>query len=172
MYNQIKKRINELHSDHILTLSKQITLTLLNQLEYKCAKSIHLYESIQNEVDTQYILNHAKKSSKDIHHPTIDPYHNERNIDLIIIPGIIFDKRLTRHGRGKGYYDKFLNGIKSIKCAIAYDFQVIKDGSLHRQDHDIPMDMIVTEKMIYKNHDKYTQLHIVKLIEESVNQYD
>ena len=165
--NQIKKRINELHSNDILTLSKQITLTLLNQIEYKCAKSIHLYESMQNEVDTQYILNHAKKSSKDVYHPTNDPYDNERNIDLIIIPGIIFDKHLTRHGRGKGYYDQYLEKINSIKCAIAYDFQVIKDGVLDRQEHDVPMDMIVTEKMIYKKDiDKYTQLHMVRLFND------
>ena len=165
--NQIKKRINELHSNDILTLSKQITLTLLNQIEYKCAKSIHLYESMQNEVDTQYILNHAKKSSKDVYHPTIDPYDNERNIDLIIIPGIIFDKHLTRHGRGTGYYDQYLEKINSIKCAIAYDFQVIKDGVLDRQEHDVPMDMIITEKMIYKKDiDKYTQLHMVRLFND------
>ena len=165
--NQIKKKINELHSNDILTLSKQITLTLLNQIEYKCAKSIHLYESMQNEVDTQYILNHAKKSSKDVYHPTNDPYDNERNVDLIIIPGIIFDTNLTRHGRGKGYYDQYLEKINSIKCAIAYDFQVIKDGVLDRQEHDVPMDMIITEKMIYKKDiDKYTQLHMVRLFND------
>ena len=163
--NQIKKKINELHSNDILTLSKQITLTLLNQIEYKCAKSIHLYESMQNEVDTQYILNHAKKSSKDVYHPTIDPYDNERNVDLIIIPGIIFDTNLTRHGRGKGYYDQYLEKINSIKCAIAYDFQVIKDGVLDRQEHDVPMDIIITETHVYKKDiDKFTIEHTNRLL--------
>ena len=156
--NQIKKRIKELlyiyqNPDHVKDTSKLITLSLLNHPQYQKAKSIHIYQSEHYEVDTQYIINHAKKSSKDIYHPTENPYDNERNIDLVIIPGLLFDDKLTRHGRGKGYYDRYLQDINAFKCAIAFDFQVLKDGSLHRQDHDIPMDMIITESMVYVEND-------------------
>ena len=170
MYNQIKKRIRELlyihqNPDHVRDTSKIITLSLLNHPQYQKAKSIHIYESTHFAVDTQYIINHAMKSSKDIYHPTIDPYDNERNIDLVIIPGLVFDNNLTRHGRGKGYYDRYLQDINAFKCAIAYDFQVIKDGSLERKKHDIPMDIIITETHIYTREiDKFTIEHTNRLM--------
>ncbi len=70
-------------------------------------------------------------------------------IDLIIVPGVVFDKRLNRIGFGKGYYDRILikkrQDTKAI--AIAYEFQVLDE--IPFEDHDIKMEMIITEENIY-----------------------
>lgn len=66
--------------------------------------------------------------------------------DLIIVPGVVFDRHLNRIGFGKGYYDRILcgkrRGVKAI--ALAYDFQVLEE--IPAESHDIKMDMILTEK--------------------------
>lgn len=69
--------------------------------------------------------------------------------DLIITPGVVFDKHLNRVGFGKGYYDRILcRKRKDAKAvAVAYDFQVLEE--VPAEQHDIKMDMIITEKNIY-----------------------
>ncbi|WP_066648290.1 5-formyltetrahydrofolate cyclo-ligase [Christensenella timonensis] len=64
-------------------------------------------------------------------------------LDLIIVPGIAFDRALNRIGFGGGYYDAFLKEASlAKKIALAYDFQIL--GQLVPEAHDIKMDMIVT----------------------------
>ena len=66
------------------------------------------------------------------------------NIDLIIVPGVAFDRNNVRLGRGHGYYDKFLCGIPSSTRTIglAFDFQVVDD--LPKDSHDIPVCKTIT----------------------------
>ena len=74
---------------------------------------------------------------------------NPEEFDLVIVPGVVFDKKLRRIGFGKGYYDRILSRLnkdaKSI--AVAYDFQVLDE--IPTEDHDVKMDMIITESNIY-----------------------
>lgn len=69
-------------------------------------------------------------------------------IDLIIVPGIAFDKRCYRLGFGAGYYDRFLNNLHlSIPTiGVCYDYQIIH--SIPNEPHDVPLDFIITEKRI------------------------
>jgi len=72
----------------------------------------------------------------------------EGNIDLIIVPGLAFDKKGNRLGRGKGYYDRFLKRINGLKVGLAFDEQVI--DNLPIEKHDVPLDLIITDKQIIK----------------------
>lgn len=126
--------------------SKEITLLLLTSKQYQASRSIHIYNSLKSEPDTQYIINHAKKSSRDIYYPEIDPYHNKTVIDVAIVPGTLFDMHMTRKGRGGGYYDRFLAITRAIKIGLCF-YDSIRD-TIERKPHDIPMDMIITEKGI------------------------
>jgi len=76
-------------------------------------------------------------------------YVEPQKFDLIVVPGVAFDKDLNRMGYGKGYYDKILslrrNDCKAI--AVAFDFQVLE--KIPCEEHDVKMDMIITEKNIY-----------------------
>ena len=128
--------------------SKKITLSLLTSPEYQKSRSIHIYQSFRSEPDTQYIINHAKKSSRDIYYPEIDPYHNKLTIDIAIIPGTLFDCHMTRHGRGGGYYDKFLAITNCTKIGLSF-YTNIRD-TIERKPHDIPMDIIITERGIIR----------------------
>lgn len=66
-------------------------------------------------------------------------------MDLLIIPGIAFDLQGNRIGYGKGYYDRLLSS-REAKCIIglAYETQVINEIPIN--DHDIPVNIIITEK--------------------------
>ena len=74
---------------------------------------------------------------------------NIEEIELVIVPGVVFDKNLNRIGFGKGYYDKILNKLKpsAKKLAVAHEFQVLE--IIPAEEHDVKMDMIITEKNIY-----------------------
>lgn len=66
------------------------------------------------------------------------------SIDLIIIPGSVFDQYENRIGYGKGCYDKFLPFLaaKAFKLALAYDFQVLP--CIPADPTDVKMDKILT----------------------------
>ena len=69
-------------------------------------------------------------------------------LDLAVVPGAVFDRNGNRIGYGAGFYDKFFSSLKKniIKIAICYSFQVV--DSITPDEHDVPMDYIVTEKEI------------------------
>jgi len=66
------------------------------------------------------------------------------DIDLVVVPGVAFDKRNIRLGRGHGYYDRFLSGLPKTAKAIglAFDFQVVEN--LPNDPHDIPVSKTIT----------------------------
>jgi len=73
---------------------------------------------------------------------------NIEDIDLIIVPGVAFDKLCNRIGFGAGYYDRFLpkKSKDTSTIGIAYDYQVI--DKIPTDDYDVPLDFIITEKRI------------------------
>ncbi|MFA6806240.1 MAG: 5-formyltetrahydrofolate cyclo-ligase [Bacteroidales bacterium] len=62
-------------------------------------------------------------------------------IDLMIIPGIAFDKEYNRLGRGKGYYDKLLSSACSIKVGVCFEFQFF--DKIPTEEFDIKMNYIL-----------------------------
>lgn len=72
----------------------------------------------------------------------------KQEIDLVIVPGIVFDQYGFRIGYGGGYYDRFLSTFKGNIISLAYDFQVIE--KVPTQHHDMPVNMVVTEEKVYK----------------------
>ena len=61
----------------------------------------------------------------------------KEKIDLVVVPGLAFDKEGHRLGRGGGYYDRFLADFPSDtpRIGLAFDFQVVK--SLPFLSHDV-----------------------------------
>ena len=68
---------------------------------------------------------------------------NPKNFDLVIIPGVAFDRLGGRLGYGKGYYDRFLEKTGAFRLALAFDFQVLV--RVPTEKHDVPMNGILTE---------------------------
>jgi 5-formyltetrahydrofolate cyclo-ligase len=94
-----------------------------------------------------------KKNSMGILEPIDDSkYIEKENIDLIVVPGVVFDKDCNRIGYGGGYYDRYLKDIayKNNKVVLAYDLQVI--DKIESEEHDIKVDYIITNSKIIKNY--------------------
>jgi 5-formyltetrahydrofolate cyclo-ligase len=63
-------------------------------------------------------------------------------IDLVLVPGVAFDLRGNRLGRGKGFYDRLLAEIGGVKCGVAFDEQVVNEVPSGKSD--MPVDFILT----------------------------
>ena len=68
-------------------------------------------------------------------------------IDVLLVPGVGFDRKCRRLGRGKGYYDHTLVHYKGLKIGIGAAVQVLVED-LPVAPHDVAMDMVVTEQFI------------------------
>ncbi len=155
--------------------SQQICQTLEALPKFEKARHILLYHALPDEVETASMLNRWC-NSKQLYLPVVEgenllikpyrPYEMKQGafgiwepakveaiapstLDLIIVPGVTFDKQLNRLGRGKGYYDRLLSHTQVCKIAIAYELQLL--DHIPVEAHDIKMDILVTEKRtIYK----------------------
>ncbi|MDF0678605.1 MAG: 5-formyltetrahydrofolate cyclo-ligase [Nitrosomonas sp.] len=69
-------------------------------------------------------------------------------VDSIIIPLLGFDEQGYRLGYGSGYFDRTLAAMSPRPLAIGVAFEILRLPTIHPQQHDIPMDYIVTEQSI------------------------
>lgn len=63
-------------------------------------------------------------------------------IDFAVIPGVAFDRKCRRMGRGKGFYDRLLPQVGCMKVGVGYDCQLL-DG-IPTDPWDVPLDAVVT----------------------------
>jgi 5-formyltetrahydrofolate cyclo-ligase len=70
-------------------------------------------------------------------------------LDLVMVPGVAFDRRGGRAGYGKGYYDKLLQHVRkdTLLTALAFECQLFPE--LPMTDHDVFMDKVITELATY-----------------------
>jgi len=83
-----------------------------------------------------------------------DPEHwpevGIETIDLALIPGLAFDTRGRRLGRGKGFYDRLLasEGFRALKIGIVTERFLLP--KIPTEPHDIGMDLVITESGVHK----------------------
>jgi 5-formyltetrahydrofolate cyclo-ligase len=162
-----------LSKDEVDRKSELISNFLIQLPRYKEARSIALYFPTRNEVDTGRIFKNATDSGKKVFYPRVDEYvlcfHEvdsteslksgsfgipepnakspsilTEDLDLVIVPGLVFNLAGGRVGYGKGHYDrstKLINRQKMI--ALAYSFQV--QDSIPVSKLDIGMGCLITE---------------------------
>ncbi len=70
------------------------------------------------------------------------------NIDMVIVPGLGFDTKGNRLGRGRGFYDRFLahRDWAGVACGLALEDQVLDEVPV--TDHDAKINMLVTDKAV------------------------
>lgn len=71
------------------------------------------------------------------------------DLDLIMVPGVAFDRNGGRTGHGKGYYDKLLQHARMNTPLIALSFECQLFEEIPAESHDIYMDKVVTESAVY-----------------------
>ncbi len=148
--------------------SQIIKEKLFTSSVFKKAKKVMFYVSFGGEVDTKNMIKEAqnlgkviavpvctenrtlipcrlgkktklKKGPYAIHQPVVKRCISLKDIDLVIVPGVAFDKKGRRLGRGKGYYDRFLEGIpkKIASVGLAFDFQILPSVPTNAMDVDV-----------------------------------
>ena len=124
-------------------MSFPVVMRLLSHPRIKTAKTVMLYYSLPDEVDTHTLVDSLLMSGKhillprvtgegtmelrrytgpsdlaqgayNIMEPTGEVFDNYTDIDIAVIPGVAFDKDGNRMGRGKGYYDRLLPKLANI----------------------------------------------------------
>ena len=135
---------------------------------FREARTVLIYYPVHNEVDLRPLL--AKYPDKTFlfpvtlrHYMEVRPYDGEEmmrkgrlgvpepqtdeykgSIDLILVPGVVFDQHRHRIGRGGGYYDKFLRKHPLVpKVGVCFAFQ-LKKHSIPHWFNDQKMDRVVT----------------------------
>lgn len=63
-------------------------------------------------------------------------------LDLVLAPGLAFDPRGRRLGRGRGFYDRMLATVRSTTCGVAFDEQIVSD--LPVEPRDVSVNCILT----------------------------
>jgi 5-formyltetrahydrofolate cyclo-ligase len=71
------------------------------------------------------------------------------DLDLVMVPGVAFDRHGGRTGHGKGYYDKLLQHARADAPLVALAFECQLFEEIPAESHDIYMDKVVTEAAVY-----------------------
>ena len=129
---------------HIKALKKQHTKEqLLEQSEMILAKLEQHPDFVKAEKVMLYsaLPDNFAVGDFNILEPQNEPYTGD--FDLIIVPGVAFDRKGNRIGRGRGYYDRFLCQHLDVKrIGICFDFQLVDE--VPTEPLDIKMDEVIT----------------------------
>ena len=150
--------------------SNKIALKVIKDKDFISSKVIGIYKSMDMEVDTSQIIINATMNGKIVALPRVEenelvfykynihtkliksefgvlePEPIEKNkiakkkLDLVIVPGVCFDKQGNRIGFGKGFYDRFLNDTNIKKIGICFEEQIA--DSIETTENDVKMDKI------------------------------
>ena len=172
---RIVKKKQSYSPSELLNFSQEVMSTLELMEVFQGAKVVLAYYSMPDEVNTHEwikkqsfqkhfllpVVNNSElilkkylseesmsTSAYGIQEPMGDtfPEWEYDKIDLVVVPGVAFDRMLNRLGRGKGFYDRLLPRIKAPKAAICFDFQVF--DNIPVSQGDIKMNMIVCQNEI------------------------
>lgn len=153
--------------------------TLAERQEFINADTVLFYYPVKNEISPLLIFDLCLKMGKTVAFPvcqahnstlvfkkvsslddlsksTFDLLEPNKNCEIItpsqntvcIVPAIAFSRDGHRIGYGKGYYDRFLANFSGTSIGLSYSALVCNNFS--QNDHDIPVDMIITEREVLK----------------------
>ena len=150
---------------------------LLGMRAYLSAACISCYVSVKNEIDTLGLIAQALEAGKRVGAPVagarrqlvhrelcsldalepaafglLEPPESSHEIppesfDLVVVPGLAFDRHGYRVGFGAGYYDRFLAETSAIRVGLCYAFQVV--DSVPSEAHDQPVDFVATDREVH-----------------------
>ncbi len=142
--------------------------------EFKNARNVLVYASLPDEISTAdfiarwhkekqlflprvngddleilpYTPTSTDKGAFGIEEPTGSDCRPIAEIDLVVVPGVAFDRQGNRLGRGRGYYDRLLCEAHCNLIGVAYSLQIADE--LPAESHDIKIPIVITEKEIIR----------------------
>jgi 5-formyltetrahydrofolate cyclo-ligase len=139
--------------------------------EFTAAKCIGAYVSTGNEIETHGLIRQLLAMGRRVCVPAFAGKYLPAEIkdfdaDLVkgrfgilepktvipaapeiwLVPGLAFDGKGNRLGRGRGFYDAMLRQARGPKLALAHEFQLL--GEVPADVHDARVDFIVTESRV------------------------
>ncbi len=175
-----KKMRDALTADYRSKASRKIVEKLFTMPEWKSARVVGVYVSAHSEVETAEIIKMAPLQSKKLRAPKVLSENKMRffeiaspsdlvkghfgimepsdackkvgcsTMDVILVPGIAFDKKGYRLGHGLGFYDRFLpRANQTFLIGLAYDKTLAE--ALPHDGKDFPVHAVVTEKAIFRS---------------------
>lgn len=137
-------------------------------------KSMGIVLAMPHELDTDGIIAWMKEEGREVYTPVCDYNSKEMNfcrfvsfddvtmdeknlrvpsdsrdinneVDLIVVPGLIYSDTGYRIGYGGGFYDRFLQDYQGLKVSLLFDEQI---GEVVTEEHDIPVDVLITPERI------------------------
>ena len=169
---QLLEERNNIPEEQRKQQSEEIENKLFQSEYYKKAKTIMFYVSVRSEVSTHSMIKQALqtkrvcfpvvkencilaaeiKSIEDLNSKNefgvLEPSNiieiPKEEIDVIIVPGIAFDKDNYRIGYGLGYYDQFLKDTKTTTIGLAFKEQLI--NAIDKEEWDVALDGIISSK--------------------------
>jgi 5-formyltetrahydrofolate cyclo-ligase len=79
--------------------------------------------------------------------PPGNPSAGKNSLDIVLVPGIVFDRTGSRIGFGRGYYDKFLHNCEAVKAGICFEIQVVE--KINSDETDEKVDFLITENGVF-----------------------
>lgn len=173
---RVKARKSMLSADEKLAAARAAFARLEESAAFIMADRILLYHSLPDELSTIEFIDkwhnrkqlflprvngvdldilpcdrsHLHLGAFNIEEPDGDSLTDISSIELIIVPAVAFDRNGNRVGRGKGYYDRLLSRTKATKIGMGYDFQFIDGDGIDAESHDVPLDIIITDRRHFR----------------------
>lgn len=162
----------QMTQEDCLKASLTICETIKRLPAYQDAEVIAVYHPLNREVDLRSLAESAKrivyprlvdKTAKTMEFATLATSFvpgvfglmepdgaavDKETIDLILVPGLAFDKEGRRIGYGAGYYDLYLNDYRGVIVGVAYEPQIAP--TIPADPWDVPMHWIVTDQRVLK----------------------
>jgi 5-formyltetrahydrofolate cyclo-ligase len=159
--------------------SAAITERLITLPELRFTRTVMAFWSFGSEVDTSWLIEALHAAGKRVALPRVDgrevaavvyvpgdpitatsfgamePTSAEivrpTEIDVVIAPGVAFDRNGGRIGYGGGFYDRFLRTVRADTPVIAPAFAMQLVDEIPRGEHDRPVDVVVTENELIRH---------------------
>ena len=138
-----------------MPLGNEVDLTKVKAAALADGKSVVLSVTERNSgiitpicVDESTVF---EKGSFSVMEPKSTDVADMTRTDVVLVPGIAFDKSGARVGFGKGCYDMLLERYNGVKIGVCYDFQL--QNEIPADKHDVKMDYILTESGLKKCED-------------------
>ncbi|ABO51386.1 5-formyltetrahydrofolate cyclo-ligase [Desulforamulus reducens MI-1] len=127
--------------NHALRSGKRVTVPVVNAVDRSMTPSLLVDFPGDLSIGSYGILEPAPENLRPV---------EVQELDLIVVPGTVFDHQGNRMGYGGGYYDRFIPRLRkdAVTVALAFEFQVRENFSVLMGKYDQPVQFIVTEKQI------------------------